>query len=162
MINTDLDCVTFKVEIKEYGKGYYAVAAPDDLDRRGFSTEGSTEMEALLKLYSVMTSNFCSFRLQVLDCGQVVQELVYRERHQIARQFMEGKKVSIKTSIGVYETKSAYTCECSQCGQVNQLFMVRPAIKLEGTSNPFMAGLFCSKGCFKKFFSIKQGDYGNE
>lgn len=80
-MNKDMEAVTFRVEVKAYGKGYYAVAAPDDLDRNGFKAVADNGPRALLNLYELMTYNFCSFRLQVVDNGEVVTEMTYSERH---------------------------------------------------------------------------------
>jgi hypothetical protein len=73
-MNTDLEAVTFKAVTKAQGGVYYSMAD-------GICGSGKTALLALCDLYTNLTEHLYSFCLQVIDNGQVVQELVYREAH---------------------------------------------------------------------------------
>jgi hypothetical protein len=83
IMNTQLDAVTFQATTAAYDNRYIAklVAHDTEKDLDSFYAFGETPHAALLSLYWAMSIGWYSFKLQVVDNGQVVQELSYAEKH---------------------------------------------------------------------------------
>lgn len=61
----------------------------------------------------------------------------------------------VKTRMGVYQYRlSGVYCKCSECNKDANGYMFRSDVVIPMVQVQWMTGLFCSKSCFKKYYSL--------